>query len=586
MSSSSSLSRTARRCVNATVPALTPLRPYRWIRDIGDFSEQHAERMELRQAQLVSRRSTSRLTAVLVGVMILGLLLRLIVVAAGQGGISTSVHPGLDESVYVGGAWLFRQGSLPYRDFVFVFPPGFIVLLLPIVQLASWLGGPALAVTMVRTLAACVGALNVWLIGRIGTRWVGAIGGLTAALIYATMPIVVRTEASALQEPFVNLAVLVAAIVWARRGEADRSVGPLISVGLLVGVAISIKLIVGAFLIPLLIAGPFFRPAADRIRLLAAACVPLALTGAAFALVVGWRPVFDQAVAAQVLRGRGGEGLSRVDSLLPLLRGRFGVAAFLGPGAWIAVVIFGVMCAAAIWRGGRGGRLWGGTGLTFLVVLMALPSYYPHYAVLLAPAAALIVAWVLTALAFVAERRLVPTVVTAALLALLIAVVFVTQTATTVDALPIRIGDFGAHLRQLIDERGPPEAGTVSRAIQRVPARSCIVAVRPQLLLDVDRVPSADRHGHVLLDVYGSALLAARDEGRRSGETPDAAVYATVQTDILTQSRSCARIVFSRRSCARGRKDISATTQAKLESSTRLVARYGCIELRRRPSGG
>ena len=43
----------------------------------------------------------------------------------------------------------------------------------------------------------------------------GDAGGIVAALIYATVPVVAQTEASALQEPFVNVFVLLAVVVWA-----------------------------------------------------------------------------------------------------------------------------------------------------------------------------------------------------------------------------------------------------------------------------------------------------------------------------------------------------------------------------------
>ena len=518
------------------------------------------------------------------GVVLLGLVLRLVVIAAKQGGLGANVNPGFDESVYVGAAWLLRQGSLPYRDFVFVFPPGYLVVLWPVAQLASHFGGPALTVTLVRVLAAFVGALNIWLVGRIGARWLGGVGGVVAAVIYATTPVVVQTDAAALQEPFVNLGVLLAVIVWAERPDRERSVGRLVAAGLLVGAAISMKLVSGVFLVPLLIAGPFVRPLADRVRLVVVATLPLLLTGTVFAALVGLRPVFEQAVLAQVFRPRGGEGLSRVDSLLPVLRGQVRFTTFLaGANAWIAVVIFAVACVAAVWKGGPPGRLWGSSGLMLMVVLMASPSYYAHYGVLLAPAASLVAAFVLTgAVAALRDRRVVSTAVATVVLGLLVVAIGATQISTTVEALPVGLGELPDHLGRLVEDRGRPAAGRVSIAIQRTPAGACIVAVRPQPLLDANRVPSADRHGHVLLDVYGSSLLAARNEARQPSALPGAYAFPTVQADIVRQSRDCERIVFARHNCRQGRRDITAATQKRLEAGTRLVATDRCTVLRRR----
>jgi hypothetical protein len=339
-------------------------------------------------------------------------------------------------------------------------------------------------------------------------------------------------------------------------------------------------------LVPLLVAGPFVRPAVDRVRLVIAACIPLAVMGATFAVIVGWRPIFEQAIRAQVLRGHAGEGLSRVDSILPLLRGQVGTTTFIGPGAWIAVLLFGTACAAAMWKGGRGGRLWGAIGATVLVTLMALASYYAHYGALLAPAAALITAWVLTTAATTLSRRqLVPVAAMTIALLTLVVVISVTQTLVAVDGLPVGLGDFGNHLDQVINDDGPPAAGRVSDAIERIPASACIVAVRPQTLLDADRVPAADRRGHILLDVYGTALLAARHHASRSGDMPGAFAFPSVQADILRQARDCDHIVLSARTCGKGRKDISAATEAELDARTRLVTRAGCTQLRRRRAG-
>ena len=533
-------------------------------------------------------RRTSGVTAAFAAVVAFGLLLRIVALITNQGGLTTHVHPGYDESVYISAAWLVRSGSLPYRDFVFVFPPGFLMLLLPVVQVASFFGGPALTVTLVRLLAACVGACNIWLVGRISCRWLGPVGGLVAAMLYATMPLVVLTDASALQEPFVNLAVLLAVALWAQRTDNAASTRRLVGAGLLIGVAISIKLVAGVVLVPFLIAGPFARPVADRVRLAFAAGLPLALTGAIFAGLVGWRPMFEQAIKAQVLRGRDGEGMSRVNTMLPVLRGQVGVVRFIGPSAWIAVIIFGIVCAAAIWKGGPPGRLWGAMGLTILGALMVSPSYYAHYGVLLAPALSLLTAWVITA-AFRGVRRERGLLVrlTGTLLVVLVVAISATQTATALDGLPVGIADFGHHLGAVVHDDGPPDAGRLSQAIARVPSRDCIVAVRPQLLLDMDRVPSADRDGHVLLDVYGSALLAASRERRPPGKMPGAFAFPAVQATIVRQSHDCPRIVFAQRICEQGRKDISARTQAEIESGTKLVANVGCLQLRKRgPSRG
>ena len=206
--------------------------------------------------------------------------------------------------------------------------------------------------TWARIVAALAGAVSVYLVGRIGERWMGWVGGLVAALIVATVPTVVGSDTMALQEPFVVLAVLLAYRVWSAREPTDRR--GLVVAGLLVGVAISIKLVAGLFLVPLLVAGPFARPVWDRLRVAVPALVPLAVTGGAAAIVVGWREPFRQAVLAELSRPAQQDGIPRVVTLLPLPGADVGShAGALQTIGWVALVLFGIACIATIVWGGR-----------------------------------------------------------------------------------------------------------------------------------------------------------------------------------------------------------------------------------------
>ncbi len=164
------------------------------------------------------------------------------------------------------------------------------------------------------------------------------------------------------------------------------------------GVAISIKLVAGLFLVPLLVVGPFARPVWDRLRVAVTTAVPLAVTGGAAAIAVGWRDPFRQAVLAQLSRPAQHDSVPRVVTLLPLPGAGVGSdAAALRTLGWIALVVFAIACAAATMWGGRDGRLWGSAGLVGAAVLMLSPSYFWHYAAMLAPAAALVAMWALLA---------------------------------------------------------------------------------------------------------------------------------------------------------------------------------------------
>jgi hypothetical protein len=220
-----------------------------------------------------------------------------------------------------------------------------------------------------------------------------------------------------------------------------------------------------------------------------------------------------------------------------------------------------------------------------MVALMASPSYFAHYGALLAPASVLVSIWVLRA-AYIAfgERLTLRAGALVAQAGMLAVAIIATQVLASLDRLPVRPASFVHHLDQVIRDDGAPAAGRVSTAIEQLPADTCIVAVRPQALLDVNRLPSADRAGHTLLDVYGSALLAAQLHPPTSGHKSDAVAFPTVQDEIVRQSRECTWLVLSRRTCRQGRKDLTARTEAKLIAMSRraraMVASSCANELR------
>ncbi|HZI02713.1 MAG TPA: hypothetical protein VEZ71_01760, partial [Archangium sp.] len=118
-----------------------------------------------------------------------------------------------DEGVYFTASALLFQGVLPYRDFIFVHPPGSLLLWSPAAALASgW--DAATCFVLARWLAAGVGALNVFLVGRLALRAWGPGAGVVAALVYATYPELVGVERGPFLEPVLNLACLAMANVW------------------------------------------------------------------------------------------------------------------------------------------------------------------------------------------------------------------------------------------------------------------------------------------------------------------------------------------------------------------------------------
>jgi hypothetical protein len=140
-----------------------------------------------------------------------------------------------DDGVYFSASALWLRGVLPYRDFVFVHPPGILWFL----GLLSWLPDPGHAFAAARVLACAVGAINAFLVGCIVLRAAGPFGGLVAAALYAIYPDAMTAERSAYLEPFLNLACL-SSMYFLRRSYLS---------GFLTGVACAVKLWGGIWII-------------------------------------------------------------------------------------------------------------------------------------------------------------------------------------------------------------------------------------------------------------------------------------------------------------------------------------------------
>jgi hypothetical protein len=491
---------------------------------------------------------------------------RLAAIVHHQLGIAHQVGASYDEAIYLGGSWsLWSHGSIPYHDFVWVFPPGHVVALAPVTLLSRLLGGgPGGALTLARVLSAVAGGVSTYLIGRITTRWTGIAAGIAAALLYATSPVAWPTEATALQEPLVNLIVLVAAWWWLRPGPntARRRAGA----GLLIGFALSIKLVAAVFLLPFLVVGPFRRAVRDRVGLVIFAALPLAVTGLLAMVAAGWRAPFEQAVLAQISRPRGGEGLGRIDSILPLFRGQVPLVHWMDRlSPWFAVVAATALAGAAIVRGGRIGRFWGVTLLAVGAALLASPSYFSHYGAMAAPALSALLAWalVVTTRRFVtgtAERRD----------RAVVGVALVCATLQVAAAVPLLTG---------------PRSPLSWRFTNPISASDCVFAVRPQLLFDLGRLPSPGPDGQVLLDVYGAALVARLHE-KTVDRDFGAYRVPSVQRELVRAAQACRLNLVSDRRCDAGSKDLTAATARAIRRGTTLIAKRGCTELLRRDGPG
>lgn len=159
------------------------------------------------------------------------------------------------EGLYYTASALFFEGHWPYRDFVFVHPPGSLLLWWPATLVGSaW--SPDVGFTVARWMATLCGAFNVLLVGRLSLRIWGPVAGIVAALVYASFPETVLIERGPFLEPLLNLACLSAANVWLSPPDSGRERTWWIVAGALFGLAVSVKLLGGIWLFAALLSRP------------------------------------------------------------------------------------------------------------------------------------------------------------------------------------------------------------------------------------------------------------------------------------------------------------------------------------------
>gem|GEM_PF-6523562 len=111
------------------------------------------------------------------------------------------IKPDLDEGVYLGAAWLLRDGVLPYRDFVFAHLPGSLLLLWPAAQLIDLWQNNAVAFLAARGTVAVSDGMTAGLIYLCARQLVSAPGAFLAALVYAGDGLAIGYSRSIYLEP-------------------------------------------------------------------------------------------------------------------------------------------------------------------------------------------------------------------------------------------------------------------------------------------------------------------------------------------------------------------------------------------------
>jgi hypothetical protein len=115
-----------------------------------------------------------------------------------------------DDGSYFGSAVHFTGGILPYRDFIFVQPPGIILLMTPAALVAK-VTGTAAGMAIGRILTVLASAAAVALVGLL-VRHRGVLAALIACGVLAVFPASIAAAHTVLVEPWLVLFCLIGAV--------------------------------------------------------------------------------------------------------------------------------------------------------------------------------------------------------------------------------------------------------------------------------------------------------------------------------------------------------------------------------------
>lgn len=288
---------------------------------------------------------------------------------------------GYDDGVYFGAAIRLVQGHLPYRDFVFLHPPGSTLLLAPLALLGDLVGTHD-AFAIARLVTGLVGTANAVLVGML-LRSRGPRAVLVGGAAFACFPLAVAANGTITLEPYLLLFSLLAANVLFRRRGVATGRWALIA-GLLMGIAASVK-IWAVIPLAVLLAVCVVRHQRSVLRVLAGAALGLIVTCGPF-VALAPRAFLRDVLTVQILRGASaGDALPVARRVLDLT----GLTAFAGADGHLtaAVVVLGALVALVLGallvdRSRTTPAEWFSvaTWLTMTAAVLSSKQFYAYYA--------------------------------------------------------------------------------------------------------------------------------------------------------------------------------------------------------------
>jgi hypothetical protein len=383
-----------------------------------------------------------------------------------------------DISDYLGAAVRLVSGSVPYRDFVFLQPPGIVVLLSPLAFVAHLIGTRD-TLAIVRLLTLIVAGANVLLVGRL-VRHRGRLATLVACGLMALYPAERYALNAGLLEPITDLFCLAGATLIFNR---DRLAGRrrMLLGGVLFGVACTVK---GPAIIPVIVIAavatscprrcllPFLGGAAAGFGVLVLPFVALAPTA-----------LFHDVVATQLARIPGAGRASIATRLLEMTFGGDRT------GAYVAICAIAIVITTALAIGLKRLTALDVFGLATVAIATAVQfattQYYPQYPAFLAPFLAIVLGMALGRLASWRAPRITSVVAVAGICVLLLSQIDAVERRSTADV--------------------------VTAVDSVVPAGACALADRPDILVTTNRFVSSVAGCTEMVDPFGSFLAFSHD---------------------------------------------------------------------------
>jgi hypothetical protein len=420
----------------------------------------------------------------------------------------TGVHSlsgiGYDDGVYLSAVEKFVHGTLPYRSYTFVTPPGPLILFTPLGLFGRWFGtADALAVGRILTfvVAAANSALAAYVL-----RFRGRLAQAVAGLIVAGFPIAITATDSINLEPDLILFVLIGAcLAFGRDGLASGS--RLVWAGVVLAFTVELKIwgIAAAAALVIACLGDWRR-------------LRQAITGLVVGTVVFAGPFFiaapsrfwHQVVIAQLQRK------DVIDTYSVTARFAFmtGVAngtnaiqrAHAGLAVMVAVI---VIVAIGYLLAGRSLTRFDWFVLAFAVLmvggLLQARQFYDHYAYATTGALALCLGNALGLIARAVRSRggrVAPRLAIAGGVAAFVVVGSAAAVEQAHYGHTYLAGDFAVS----------PDIDTV------IPAGACVITEDPVLLLDANRWNPSDSHCPSIVDPF--AMYVAYDKTPPPGTQP------------------------------------------------------------------